>query len=180
MKRIYVLVASLLGSASLPGNAHVVLADPAAAAGSYYKAVFRVGHGCDGSATTAISIEIPAGFSAVKPMPKAGWTLETNRAKLAKPYQSHGKPVEDEVTRIVWKGGPLPDAHYDEFSAMMKLPDAAGKQWFRVSQQCEKGTNEWVEIPAAGQSRRDLKMPAAELDVIAPASVNAAPAEHKH
>ena len=31
---------------------------------------------------------------------------------------------------------------------------------------CEKGSNAWVEIPAAGQDAHKLKSPAARLDVL--------------
>jgi periplasmic copper chaperone A len=149
-------------------RAHVVLAEPTAATGSYYRAAFKVGHGCEGAATIAIAITIPDGFSNVKPMPKAGWTLDIKKQKLAKPIESHGKTITEEVREIEWRGGSLPDEHYDEFVMAMKLPDAAGKQYFKVSQRCTKGSNEWTEIPAPGKSRGDYKKPAAELDVLPP------------
>ena len=41
--------------------AHITLEQPSAEAGSYYKAVFRVGHGCDGSPTQAITVHLPPG-----------------------------------------------------------------------------------------------------------------------
>ena len=51
-------------------TAHVVLEEPKAVAGRSYKAVLRVGHGCEGSATTGIKVLIPADFQGAKPMPK--------------------------------------------------------------------------------------------------------------
>ena len=70
---------------TLPAFSHISLADETALAGSTYKAVFQVGHGCQGAATTGVSVQIPAGFQGVKPYPKAGWTLTTQSAKLAQP-----------------------------------------------------------------------------------------------
>ena len=69
-------------------QAHVVLQDPAAAAGAGYRATFTVGHGCEGTATTAIRVSIPEGFQGAKPMPKPGWTLAIRSARLAKPVDA--------------------------------------------------------------------------------------------
>ena len=49
--------------------AHTSLEVKQAPAGSLYKAVLRVGHGCDGSSTTTLRVQIPEGVIAVKPMP---------------------------------------------------------------------------------------------------------------
>ncbi|MEO7391642.1 MAG: DUF1775 domain-containing protein, partial [Ramlibacter sp.] len=54
-----------LPAAAVP--AHVSLEEPRAETGSAYRAVLRVSHGCDGSATRALTIQVPAGFGAVKP-----------------------------------------------------------------------------------------------------------------
>lgn len=159
------LVFALLG---LPvvSAAHVVLEQQTAPAGSYYKGTFRVGHGCEGSPTTAITIRLPEPMASVKPMVKPGWTVTVRTEKLAQPLMHHGKPVGEAVVEVSWSGGPLSDAHYDEFALMMKLPDAPGRRWFKVMQQCEQGANDWSQIPAEGQGMRDVKMPAAVLDLL--------------
>ena len=48
-----------------------------------YKAVFVVPHGCAGSATIKIRVQIPEGVIAAKPMPKPGWNVETIKGKYA-------------------------------------------------------------------------------------------------
>ena len=58
-------------------KAHVVLESKQAPASSTYKAVLQVGHGCEGSPTKSIRVQIPEGVIAVKPMPKPGWELAT-------------------------------------------------------------------------------------------------------
>lgn len=155
--------------------AHVTLETPQAAAGSYYKAVFRVSHGCAGSPVTQLIVNIPAGVQGAKPMAKPGWRIDIERAKLVAPVTSHGVTVTDDVSAIRFTGGPLPDSHYDEFALSVKLPDAAGPLYWKVSQVCEQGRVDWVELPQAGQSLHDLKTPAALLDV-----VPAAHAGHVH
>ena len=149
--------------------AHVVLAEPKAIAGSYYKATLRVGHGCNGSPTNGVIVQVPAGFQGAKPQPKTGWTIATRKAKLGTPYSSHGKTVTDDVVELRWtaasKEAALPDEQFDEFAFMGRLPDTAGPIWVKILQTCESGQNDWAEIPTNGTSTRGLKSPAALLDV---------------
>ncbi len=145
-------------------SAHVVLQDQAAPAGSNYKAIFKVGHGCAGSPTRQIAVRVPSGVKSVKPMPKAGWVAE----------------VGDAPSRITWTAKSpadmLPSAYYDEFTLVARLPEQAGALYWPVEQVCETGRNDWTEIPQTGQTLKDLKSPAALLTV-QPA---AARAGHNH
>ncbi len=149
---------------------HVSLETKSAPAGSTYKAVLQVGHGCDGASTTALSVEIPPGFRSAKPMPKAGWTVTTLTAALAVPYDNHGKSVTSDVARITWKAdskkAALPDAHFDQFTLRGSLHDAPGPLWFKVLQTCEKSRNDWSQIPVSGTSTKGMDFPAALLDVV--------------
>lgn len=149
--------------------AHIVLADSAALGNTGYSAALRVGHGCNGSATTAIRVTVPAGFKGAKPMPKAGWVLSTTVGKLATPFDDHGTLVTEGLLAVTWTATPgnaLPDAYFDEFVLRGNLPGEAGAMWFKVLQTCEKGGTDWAEIPAAGTSAHDLKSPAAMLEII--------------
>ncbi|MES2687135.1 MAG: YcnI family protein [Pseudomonadota bacterium] len=152
-----------------PVFSHIVLESKSAPAGSSYKAVFLVGHGCQGSATTGVAVQIPAGFLGAKPYPKPGWTVSTQVGKLAKPYDSHGRQVTEDVTLVSWKAAnreaALPDIFFDEFVLRGKTPEAAGPVWFKVLQTCESGTNDWSDIPATGSSTRGMKSPAVLLQV---------------
>ena len=148
-------------------QAHVVLSEPQAPAGAYFKASLRVGHGCSGSATTGITVTVPAGFQGAKPQPKAGWEVVTRKAKLAQPYTSHGKLITEDVVELRWtassKESALLDEHFDEFSFMSRLPDQAGPVWLKVLQTCEVGQTDWSEVPSSGTSTKGLKSPAALL-----------------
>jgi uncharacterized protein YcnI len=135
-------------------QAHVSLEQKTASAGSHQKLTFRVGHGCEGSASTAITVLLPEGFSGAKAMPKPGWTIANSTG---------GK------REISWKGGPLPDEQFDEFNLLVKLPDAPGKQVLKVIQQCEKGRAEWTELPGVAG-----KYPAPVLEIV-PAGAAFAP-----
>ncbi|MDO9440183.1 MAG: DUF1775 domain-containing protein [Beijerinckiaceae bacterium] len=152
--------------------AHVTLEKPETAAGASYKGVLRVGHGCDGSPTTSLTVEIPDHVVAVKPMPKAGWKLSTVEGAYVSPVTLHGRKLEAGVRRITWSGGALKDAEYDEFvfAGAVSGDAPAGTLWFPVVQVCEKGENRWTDIPAAGQTARGLKSPAAALRITASAA----------
>lgn len=155
--------------------AHVTLESREAKAGSYYKAVLKVPHGCDGTATLKVRTAIPEGVIGVKPMPKAGWQLETARGAYAKSYPvAHGAPVAEGVKEIVWTGKLL-DENYDEFAFQAQLAAELkpGLLYFPVTQICEKGEIAWKEIPADGQNAHALKAPAPSLMIVAQAAADA-------
>ena len=158
---------------AVPAFSHVSLETKSAPAGSTYKAVFQVGHGCEGSATTGISVQLPAGFEGARPYPKAGWTLAVKRDKLPQPRDSHGKALTEDVSVVSWtaasREAALPDAYADEFVLRGKLPETAGALWFKVLQTCESGHIDWREIPLPGVLAQNLKSPAVLLEVSAPA-----------
>ena len=153
-----------------PAAAHITLEYQVANAGSYYKANFKVGHGCGNSPIQQIIVTIPPGVQGAKPMPKAGWAISIQRDKLAKPYDDHGRTVTDDVARISWTAKTpadyLPNTHYDEFALQARLPNQAGPMYWSVSQVCEQGRIDWNEIPKAGQKGSDLKAPAALLEIL--------------
>ncbi len=147
-------------------SAHMTLETAEAAAGGSYKAVIRVPHGCDGAATTEIRVKVPEGFYRVKPMPHAGWQLETVTGAYANTYMDHGRPVSEGVTEVIWTGGELPDAHYDEFVMRGSLSSdiAPGTAlYFPAVQLCADGSAiHWTATGEAGDGE-----PAPKLTVTA-------------
>ncbi|MCA0450080.1 MAG: YcnI family protein, partial [Proteobacteria bacterium] len=111
-------------SLSAPALAHVTLEQGQAVAGSTYKAVIRVPHGCAGSPTTAVRVKIPDGMTGVKPMPKAGWVVKTETGPYARDHRLNGQTVSSGVRAIVWSGGDLGDDQYDEFVFQARITDA--------------------------------------------------------
>jgi uncharacterized protein YcnI/copper(I)-binding protein len=165
-----VLALSCAASAA-PASAHVSLEKQQATVGAPYKATFRVPHGCDGAATTKISVDLPDGFIAAKPMPKPGWQLTIIKGAYEKPYAFyHGQKLSEGAHTITWSGGSLPDDQYDEFViagfvAGELAPDQ--RLAFPVTQDCQKGSAKWAEIPAEGQSPHALKFPAPAVILVA-------------
>ena len=96
--------------------AHVTLEQQQAPVGTPYKIVLRVPHGCGDSATIRLSVQIPEGVIAIKPMMKPGWQIAATRGAYSKTYSYfHGAKFTEGVKEVTWSGGKLPDAFYDEF-----------------------------------------------------------------
>ena len=152
-----------------PACAHVTLEGRQAAIGTWYKAVFAVPHGCAGSATTKVRVQIPDGVIDVKPMPKPGWNVEVVKGKYAAPYDFHGGKISEGAKEVVWSGGKLADDNYDEFvistylTATLK-PDTV--LYFPTVQECEQGVNRWIDIPADAEHTHDTKSPAPGVKLI--------------
>jgi uncharacterized protein YcnI len=151
-------------------SAHITLETREAPVGAPYKAVLRVPHGCEGTATIALRVRVPEGMISVKPMPKPGWKIETVTAKYPKTYDYfHGAKLSEGVTEVSFTGGSLPDAYYDEFVVTGFLAGdlEPGKVlYFPVVQECEKGVHRWIEIPAAGKTSGDYPEPAPALKLL--------------
>lgn len=161
MKQLIIIAAAL----AAPANAHIVMAPAEATAGGYYAGEFRVGHGCNDAATTAVRIEIPEGVLTARPRPKAGWTIEIERAALPKPVVSEGREQRERVSAITWRGN-LPADQFDGFGVMLKLPkEQSGPLYLPVKQTCAGETVAWTEIPATGESWSSLKHPAPVLEL---------------
>ena len=160
MKNASLLIALLAGSVA--AQAHITLEQKDAPAGSPYKAVFKVGHGCEGSATKQIVVSIPAGFRGTRPTPKAGWTLVHSATEVSWTARSEADLLQDD-----W---------YDEFVLRGTLPDQPGELAFKVRQVCVKGEANWAEVPASGTDWHGLKLPAPHVTLTN--KLSAMPAEH--
>jgi periplasmic copper chaperone A len=161
---------ALVAVAVVPAMAHITLETPTAKVGSSYKAILRVGHGCDGKATTAVRVRLPEGVISVKPMPKQGWKIEKTQGEYAKAYDYYGEEKTSGVRELTWSGGNLADDEYDEFVFRAYVTDAfkPGQPIaFPVVQECVEGaTTRWIEIPAEGKVADDYEHPAPVVTVV--------------
>ena len=140
MSRFFIASALLLGAAGA-AQAHITLEQPSAEAGTYYKAVLRVGHGCDGSPTQAITVTLPPGVEHAHPMPKPGWSL-----------------ASADATQATWRGA-LADAHYDEFVLRLKLPAQAGPCRFACISSASAAPSTGPSSPPAAPTRAASSAP---------------------
>ena len=121
------ILAAAFGLAATGTHAHVVVEPKAAAPGSYTKITFRVGHGCDAAATTALIVTFPDDVKIAHAQPKAGWTLEVRK---------------DPVVQLTWRGK-LESDYFDEFAALIRVPDKVGQRRFAIKQECEGKNANW-------------------------------------
>jgi uncharacterized protein YcnI len=131
MKTAAAFAAATVGLLAMcsPAMAHIVLQVEDAQVGAAYRAVLVVGHGCGDEATTGMRVQVPEGFYNVKPMPKAGWTIDTVTGPYQTPFINHGTEITEGVTEISWTGGSLPNATF----------------YFPVIQTCGALEDAWID-----------------------------------
>jgi hypothetical protein len=165
MKHVVSLAVLAAFAVPVAASAHIVFATAQAPAGTSFVGALRVGHGCGGSATTSLRVEIPEGVTGAKPQAKPGWTINVEHMPLKTPVPSEGgRMVSERVSAVTWTGV-LPDDQFDDFAVQLKLPKTAGVLYFPATQICQAGRAEWKDIPAAGQAWHDVAHPAPVLTV---------------
>jgi hypothetical protein len=152
-------------------SAHIVFADAEAAPNTYHAGFLRVSHGCGGSPTRSIRVEIPDGVNLARPQPKPGWTITVERAPLPASIPSEGGAITERVTAITWSGE-LPADQFDQFGLLVRLPNHAGPLYFPVTQTCAEGVQRWSEIPAPGAAWHSVSRPAPVLNLVNPNAAN--------
>ena len=165
-----VAATALVLASVLPASAHVTIAEDTVDAGAYEILTVSLGHGCDGSATTEVAIQIPEGINAVTPTREAQYTVEKVMEELDTPItDSHGSELTERVAQVVYTATtPLPDGQRDAFELSVRIPEDAADStlYFPTVQTCEQGETAWVQIPEEGQDGDDLEAPAPSVDVV--------------
>lgn len=141
--------------AAAPALAHVGVSPSSGPAGSYTVLTFSVPHGCEGSPTTKIAINIPEQVVSVTPTRNALWDVSKTMVQLETPIQpEEGDQITERVGAVVYTAKtPLPNGYRDAFELSLQLPeDAAGETLaFPVTQTCVKGETLWNETFAEGE-----------------------------
>lgn len=162
-------VGLMVGAGS--ASAHVSIAETEQVAGAYALLTFGVPHGCDGSPTTEVRIQVPESIPDVTPTVNPNWDLDIVTEKLQKPItDAHGARITERESEVVYTAKePLADGLRDAFVLSLQIPeDAAGQTLhFPTIQTCAAGETAWIEIPEAGQSEDDLELPAPSVEVVA-------------
>jgi periplasmic copper chaperone A len=164
----FAALAALSAVAPSLALAHATLEVQKASPGAPYKAVMRIPHGCGALATLKVRIRIPDGFVGVKPMPKAGWKLETTKGKYDHEYEVLHARLTEGVKEISWTGE-LPNDWYDEFvftGTVAGDVQPGTTLWFPTVQECDGAADRWIEIPTQGKAAHDLKSPAPGLQIV--------------
>jgi uncharacterized protein YcnI len=151
-------------------SAHVSAGPAAQPAGSYVVETLSVPHGCEGSSTTKVRIQIPESVPQVTPTVNPNWDVEKTMVTLEAPIDAgHGETIDERVGEIVYTAKtPLPDGLRDAFELSFKTPDNPGETlYFPTIQTCEVGETAWIEIPADGESGDEPEHPAPAVTLVA-------------
>ncbi|MGW4929800.1 YcnI family copper-binding membrane protein [Agromyces sp. NPDC004153] len=139
-----------LAAVPLAASAHVTVTPSGTAAGSYTVLTFAYSHGCEGSPTTAIAIDIPESIASVAPTLNPNYTIE----KVAD---------GDRTSQVVYTAiTPVQDGYRDTIELSLQLPeDAAGETLaFPVLQTCEVGETNWNQVAEEGEEEPESPAPA--------------------
>ena len=160
LKRVlFPLVATattVLATAGL-ASAHIHPDPLAMAAGTTGTVGFAIEHGCDGSPTTDLQIQIPDGVTGVGPVAKDGWTSTIT-----------GNVVE-------FTGGSLAADVTDHFDLALTAPAQPGDVHFKIIQNCAQGELDWIEIAAAGAAEPAHPAPTLKVTQGPPTSADLTP-----
>lgn len=161
---------AFLGMSAVPASAHVTIDPPVQPADSYTVLTVAVPHGCDGSPTTAVRIQMPEEIPAVTPTVNPNWDVEMVNVELDEPIEgAHGETLTERVGEVVYTAKtPLADDLRDAFELSLKTPDLIGETLaFPIIQTCEDGETAWVELATDGVDAHDLDEPAPTITLVA-------------
>jgi uncharacterized protein YcnI len=135
-----------------PASAHIHTDPEAVEAGSDATVGFIVEHGCEGSPTTKVEIQMPDGFTDIAGVDAAGFTSS----------------VSGQV--VTFSGGTLPDKTEQAFQVSFTAPDQAGEVPVKLIQTCEEGSLDWIETQAPGEEEPEHPAPVLTITEGAPTS----------
>ncbi|MGV8883765.1 MAG: YcnI family protein [Rhodoglobus sp.] len=142
--------ATLALAAPLAASAHVSAGASSTAAGSYTIVTMNVPHGCDGSPTMKITIDIPEDIVSVTPTVNPNWTISRTTEPLATAVEDQTERTSQVIYTAIGDG--LPADQRDTFELSLRLPDgeAGDVVEFPVTQDCAVGQTLWVgdEVPS--------------------------------
>ena len=155
---------------SATAAAHVSIEEDEVVAGSSAIVTLAFSHGCEGSPTTEVRIQMPETIPTVSPTINANWDVEKVTETLDTPIEGdHGEQITERVSEVVYTARtPVEDGFRDTFELSVTIPeDAAGQTlYFPTIQTCAAGESAWIEMPAADQNADDLESPAPSVLVV--------------
>lgn len=164
MKRTVAALLAVTGALLVPAiaSAHVSVASGPGFANTTQEIVFSVGHGCEGSDTYSVKIEIPAGVTSVRP----------GRSDFGK--VSVEKNAAGDVIAVIWQKPDedllAGDISYYKLAIRLKLPNQPFTTlYFPTHQTCKASdgtllTTHWIGTPAnSGGSEAPEPAPAVQV-----------------
>ena len=150
-------------------SAHVSVQPGSAAKGSFSIFSFSVPNEKDDANTVKLEVTFPTktpiASVSVKPMP--GWTITTEKTKLAKPVTTDDGDVTEAVSKVTWTAtaGGLQPGEFDLFTVSAgPLPTNAKQLAFPTLQTYSDGEIvRWIQTTAKGAPEPDFPVPTLTL-----------------
>lgn len=154
---VIALVIAVL-TAPAVASAHVEVEPSEAPAGKVTDFNLVIPHGCDGAATTSVTVQVPgSSIRGAKAQPVEGWKASNAKG------------------RMKWTGGPLPDHQVQELPFTAKFYGKKGSRVpLKLIQGCEGGkSTPWLQVVPEGAAEPET--PAPVVTLASSASAPAAP-----
>ncbi len=121
-------IAAAILAAPAAASAHVTLNPREATPGSFTVLTVRVPNERDHKGTVKVDLRLPDGFYFLSYKKVPGWKAKLTRESLTTPVDLEGFTVNEQFTRIVWKGnrkkgGIIKPDQFEEFAISVRIPD---------------------------------------------------------
>jgi copper(I)-binding protein len=150
---VALLAGTCLAFCAPPLAAQVVLSQTSFEGGVNFAAFFKVPHGCGGSPTLSLRVEIPADVTVLDVPAKEGWMTNAER-------------VGGRVAAVSWRGR-LEGGEAGQFGVLLKLPARTGALYFPTVQKCAKAEMRWTQTAGKGNAAQANTGPAPSVQLTA-------------
>lgn len=156
------LTAGLIALSTSPAAAHVGLDPSATGSGERAVLAFSFGHGCDGSPTESLEIQLPEEILTASPIIQGGWSIDVNTSELDEPVEQGHSELTERVDSVVFTADdPVVDELRGVVEMQVTLPEVEPGTVleFPTIQSCTEGETGWVQSTTDG-SEPDSPAPA--------------------
>lgn len=160
-----VMSAVVLGVAT-PAFAHVTVQPGEAEQGGFATVAFQVPNERDDASTVKLEVTFPEDHPIpfVSTQPVEGWTVQVDKAKLARPIEGEGESITEAVSKITWSGGSIEPGTFQRFPVSMgPLPETASLEFKSVQTYSDGQQVRWIETADPGGDEPEHPAPTLTL-----------------
>jgi len=176
MRRIALCTSGILAGVAVavfafaaPAAAHVTVNPSTASQGDETVVAFRVPNETDNTNTVKVEVNIPTDkpIASVSIKPVAGWTVQTEKTKLAAPITTDDGQVSEAVSKITWAAAPgagIQPGQFQEFEVSMGPMPETDQIIFKTLQTYSDGNIvRWIDEPTTNGTEPEHPAPVLKL-----------------